>query len=86
MIQVHSHAHGQAPSLRPPGLSPLYDGLNEEAQVTLRHLKTPREIEAVLSLRDGIDLSAHASAADFRSLEKKETKLVLSARSSAVGA
>jgi hypothetical protein len=43
--------------------------------VTLRHLRTPAEIEAVLPLRDEIDLSVHLSAGQtFHTLEKKEMK------------
>ena len=42
--------------------------------VTLRHLKTPREIEQVLHLREEIDLSVHlAAGGDFLAREKKET-------------
>lgn len=42
--------------------------------VVLRPLRTASEIEAILHLRDQIDLSAHTGAGtDFRSLEKKET-------------
>ena len=51
--------------------------------VTLRHLRTPAEIERVLPLREGIDLSAHLSAGQvFHDLEKKETNWGSSARSS----
>jgi hypothetical protein len=43
--------------------------------VTLRPLRTAREIASVLHLRDEIDLSVHTGAGrpDFHSLEKKET-------------
>lgn len=41
--------------------------------VVLRHLRTDAEIKRVLHLREGIDLSVHASAPDFAMLEKKET-------------
>ncbi|TFY97800.1 hypothetical protein [Ramlibacter rhizophilus] len=55
--------------------------------VVLRHLKTPQEIEAVLPLRGGIDLSAHTAAGDsFVSLEKKETNWALSVHSNAAAA
>ncbi|MBG9389745.1 hypothetical protein [Caenimonas aquaedulcis] len=50
--------------------------------VVLRHLKTHEEIEAVLPLRDEINLSALNGAADFHTLEKKETKSGLSSLSS----
>lgn len=90
MIQAHSHLHSHAhgPSLLAPDMARLFgQGLHEEAPVTLRHLATPREIEAVLPLRNGIDLSAHASSGEaFRRLEKKETRWVLSALSNAQGA
>ncbi|MEJ7932442.1 hypothetical protein WG922_20890 [Ramlibacter sp. AN1015] len=49
----------------------------DDEPVLLRHLTTPCEIEAVLPLREGIDLSAHAAAgAAFLALEKKETSWV----------
>jgi hypothetical protein len=50
------------------------------AEVGLRHLKTPGEIERILHLRDAIDLSAHGAARpEFRALEKKETSAASSA-------
>lgn len=45
--------------------------------VTLRHLKTPAQIAAILHLRDEIDLSAQTGA-NFLALEKKETNWALS--------
>jgi hypothetical protein len=43
-------------------------------EVTLRHLRTPSQIRAVLHLREEIDLSVHAAvASNFAELEKKET-------------
>jgi hypothetical protein len=54
--------------------------------VVLRHLRSPAEIEAILHLRDEIDLSAHNSAgSNFSSLEKKETSWGSSAHSSSTG-
>lgn len=50
--------------------------------VVLRHLTTPAEIEGILHLREGIDLSAHTGADSFLQLEKKETSAALSSRSS----
>ena len=51
--------------------------------VVLRHLKTRQQIEAVLHLREEIDLSAHSGAgANFGGLEKKETRSVSSVLSS----
>ena len=86
---MHAHALSPAvlPASLPPGL-PLFGQPDDDAdQVVLRHLVTPQEIEAVLPLREGIDLSAHAAAGDaFLSLEKKETSWVSSARSSAPAA
>jgi len=42
-------------------------------EVTLRHLRTPSQIQSVLHLREEIDLSVHAAAAsNFADLEKKE--------------
>ncbi len=49
--------------------------------VVLRHLTTPAQIEGILHLREGIDLSAHTGADSFRELEKKETNAVLSSGS-----
>jgi hypothetical protein len=47
--------------------------------VELRHLKTADEIERILHLREGIDLSALSSVEpDFRTREKKETSGVSS--------
>lgn len=64
----------------PPLGLPAIMGAHDE--VTLRHLRTPSEISTVLHLREEIDLSAHAaSAADFASLEKKETSAGSWARS-----
>lgn len=63
----------------PGGLPPM--GVHSE--VTLRHLRTPSQIEAVLHLREEIDLSVHAAAAaNFADLEKKETNAGLSGLSS----
>jgi hypothetical protein len=42
-------------------------------EIVLRHLPTPSDIEAVLHLREGIDLSVHAADSNFTRLEKKET-------------
>jgi len=43
-------------------------------EVVLHHLKSARDIEQVLHLRDEIDLSAHlAAGGDFFAREKKET-------------
>lgn len=43
-------------------------------EVTLRHLRTPSQVQSVLHLREEIDLSVHAAAAsNFADLEKKET-------------
>ena len=71
-----------------PSFSPLMNpptgGLDVDS-VVLRALKTPSEIEAVLHLRDEIDLSAHHGAGNFRSLEKKETSWVLCAPSNSMG-
>ena len=50
--------------------------------VSLRHLKTPAEIEQILHLREAIDLSAHSvGSPDFHFLEKKETSAGSSVRS-----
>lgn len=86
-MQVAHALTGARPSVLPipmPLSGPLSRHYAEDTdQVVLRHLKTPREIEAVLPLRDGIDLSAHAAAgAAFLSLEKKETNWDSSALSS----
>jgi len=71
----------------PPSLLVPPDHFADDAPVVLHHLATPAEIEAVLPLREGIDLSAHAAAGDaFLALEKKETNWVLSVRSSVKGA
>ena len=67
-----------------PLMSPLKGGLEVES-VVLRPLRTHSEIEAVLHLRDEIDLSAHYGAGNFRSLEKKETSWALCARSNSMG-
>ena len=77
------HAHAMAPT-QPASLASglsLFGSSYEDAdQVVLRHLVTPEQIEAVLPLRDGIDLSAHTAAGDdFFALEKKETSWVSSA-------
>jgi hypothetical protein len=54
--------------------------------VVLRHLRSPAEIEAILHLRDEIDLSAHNSAgSNFLSLEKKEMSSASFVRSSSTG-
>jgi len=52
--------------------------------VVLHHLRTPEEIESIVSLRDEIDLSVHAASGrqQFESLEKKETSAVSSSVSS----
>jgi hypothetical protein len=43
--------------------------------VVLHHLRTPQEVESIVSLRDEIDLSVHAASGrqQFETLEKKET-------------
>lgn len=52
--------------------------------VKLRHLRGA-QIEEVLHLRDGIDLSVHAAAGpSFLQLEKKETSAVLCSLSSSM--
>ena len=53
--------------------------------VVLRHLRTSVEIEAVLHLREEIDLSAHNSAGNFAALEKKETNSGLCLHSNWMG-
>jgi hypothetical protein len=73
---MHAHAIAPAHAVSMPPMLPMHDRIADEKNepVLLRHLVTPREIEAVLPLRDGIDLSAHAAAgAAFYELEKKET-------------
>lgn len=48
-------------------------------EVTLRHLRTPSQVQSVLHLREEIDLSVHAAtASNFADLEKKETNAGLS--------
>lgn len=67
------------------GLPPLVASraVAEVSRVALRHLRTPADIERVLPLRGGIDLSAHqAHKRLFNQLEKKETNWASSARSS----
>jgi hypothetical protein len=60
-------------------------GGSAAGRVTLRHLRTRAEIERVLPLRDGIDLSVHqAAGGQFELLEKKETNWVSSVRSSSM--
>jgi hypothetical protein len=46
--------------------------------VVLHRLRTPEEIESIVSLRGEIDLSVHAASGrrQFESLEKKETSAV----------
>lgn len=72
---MYAHAIAPAQAAAIPPMFPLHDhSADDKAPVLLRHLTTPREIEEVLPLRDGIDLSAHAAAgAAFVELEKKET-------------
>ena len=49
---------------------------------SIRHLKTFRDIEDILYLREEIDLSVHsATGPEFLELEKKETNAALSAPS-----
>ena len=75
------HAH----TLSSPALRPM-PALSGAADVRLRHLRTPGEIERVLPLREEIDLSAHTAAGrSFHELEKKETSWASSARSSWMG-
>jgi hypothetical protein len=50
--------------------------------IALHHLKTRSEIETILPLREGIDLSALAGDSDFMRLEKKETSAASSSASS----
>lgn len=85
---MHAHAMSPAqPASLPSGLSLFGPSDDDGDQVVLRHLVTPKQIEAVLPLREGIDLSAHAAAGDaFFALEKKETNWVSSVRSSAPAA
>jgi hypothetical protein len=58
----------QSLSIAPPEALQIQD-------VVLHHLRTPDEIEAIVDLRDEIDLSVHAAAGrqQFERLEKKET-------------
>lgn len=72
---MHTQAMVPAKAAAMPSSLPLRGRIADEQEpVLLRHLVTPREIEAVLPLREGIDLSAHAAAgAAFVALEKKET-------------
>jgi hypothetical protein len=85
---MHAHAIAPAqPASLSSGLSLFGQSDDDADQVVLHHLVTPQQIEAVLPLREGIDLSAHAAAGDaFLALEKKETSWASSARSSAPGA
>ena len=77
---MHAHAMAPAqPASLPSGLSLFGQSDDDADQVVLRHLATPQQIEAVLPLREGIDLSAHAAAGDeFFALQKKETSWVSS--------
>lgn len=73
MMYVHSMPYAGARSLLPRAAHPG-ETYPDAEPIVLRHLVTPREIKAVLPLRQAIDLSAHAAAGDaFLSLEKKET-------------
>ncbi len=49
--------------------------------VSLRHLKTRREVEAILHMREGIDLSALTGDRGFLTLEKKEMRVASSSGS-----
>jgi hypothetical protein len=51
-------------------------------RIVLHHLKTRSEIETILPLREGIDLSALSGDSDFIRLEKKETSAASSSDSS----
>ena len=57
-----------------PGAMARAAPLDFARSVVFRHLRTRGEIEQVLHLREGIDLSVHASDPEFLALEKKETK------------
>ncbi len=65
-------------------MNPPSGGLDFDS-VVLRPLTTHSEIEAVLHLRDEIDLSAHHGAGNFLSLEKKETNWALCALLNSMG-
>jgi hypothetical protein len=78
---MNVQTHYTTPSLPFGSMSPQ-NGPPAIDRVVLRHLKTESEIEAVLHLREEIDLSAHYSAGNFASLEKKETNWGLSVLSS----
>lgn len=55
-------------------------------RLSIRQLRTPAEIEAILHLREAIDLSVHAaSGPEFIAREKKETRAASWARSSSEG-
>jgi len=69
MTSLDLHFH--APAV-PPGLA-ARPSLADH--VVLRHLRSAREVESVLHLREEIDLSVHTAAGrqQFEALEKKET-------------
>ncbi|HSI54627.1 MAG: hypothetical protein ACAH21_17985 [Ramlibacter sp.] len=82
-MNLHS-SHSPAPrsfaGMRPPKMS---SGIES---VVLRHLKSAREIEAIMHLRGEIDLSAHTGrGSNFFSLEKKETSWGLFAHLNSTG-
>lgn len=55
-------------------------------RLAVRQLRTPAEIEAILHLRDAIDLSVHAaSSPEFLAREKKETRAASWVRSNSEG-
>jgi hypothetical protein len=65
------------------GLMTAPHGQSAMDSVVLRHLRSQKEIESVLHLRNEIDLSVHHSAgSNFAALEKKEMKSALSSLSS----
>jgi hypothetical protein len=79
MSTLSFHSESPAPAAnypQPPAFT---------SSVTLRHLRSAREIASVLSLRNEIDLSVHAGSPEFRTLEKKETKSVSWAHSRCTG-
>jgi hypothetical protein len=78
-MELHSLSQSSASALVPNMGAEFPREPFAARDVVLRHLKSAAEIASVVDLREEIDLSVHAAAGpQFHSLEKKETKSVLS--------
>ena len=80
-----ARAHAEIRAAAPPPLPPDFGRVEVPLElVRFRHLRTPQQVHRIQHLREELSMPAHVRAAPaFIALEKKETRTVSWAHSSA---